>query len=220
MLKSAASGGSRHCSKPDSKRHRLTALARSPLKWPGKVTLTNGIFSKSLGQLAEEAQTLRHPPGLSASDLYQSLSFSIHAQSILVPQLWAAAVIGRGMSWLWKGPDHLGKVSPTPACLTPAGPLCCRQAQSISLAALMCFFHLAVPVAGWELLNCPPAHPKAYLIIYHLCFIPQGNIWEQIFRISFILEMINTVPFIITVSVSWWHLKAALKLNKYCKVWW
>ncbi|XP_010126727.1 PREDICTED: potassium channel subfamily T member 1, partial [Chlamydotis macqueenii] len=26
-----------------------------------------------------------------------------------------------------------------------------------------------------------------------------GNIWEQIFRISFILEMINTVPFIITI---------------------
>lgn len=29
---------------------------------------------------------------------------------------------------------------------------------------------------------------------------PQGNIWEQIFQMSFILEMINTVPFIITVS--------------------
>ncbi|GCB73444.1 hypothetical protein scyTo_0002546 [Scyliorhinus torazame] len=27
----------------------------------------------------------------------------------------------------------------------------------------------------------------------------QGNIWEQIFRVSFILEMINTVPFIITI---------------------
>uniref|UniRef100_A0A3P8XB84 RCK N-terminal domain-containing protein n=1 Tax=Esox lucius TaxID=8010 RepID=A0A3P8XB84_ESOLU len=27
----------------------------------------------------------------------------------------------------------------------------------------------------------------------------QGNIWEQIFQISFILEMINTVPFIITI---------------------
>ncbi|NWR23948.1 KCNT1 protein, partial [Emberiza fucata] len=27
----------------------------------------------------------------------------------------------------------------------------------------------------------------------------QGNIWEQIFRISFVLEMINTVPFIITI---------------------
>ncbi|KAI1232194.1 Potassium channel subfamily T member 1 [Lamprotornis superbus] len=32
-----------------------------------------------------------------------------------------------------------------------------------------------------------------------LVLIPQGNIWEQIFRISFILEMINTVPFIITI---------------------
>ncbi|XP_013362189.1 PREDICTED: potassium channel subfamily T member 1 isoform X1 [Chinchilla lanigera] len=28
---------------------------------------------------------------------------------------------------------------------------------------------------------------------------PQGNIWEQIFRVSFVLEMINTLPFIITV---------------------
>ncbi|XP_068964453.1 potassium channel subfamily T member 1 isoform X2 [Petaurus breviceps papuanus] len=27
----------------------------------------------------------------------------------------------------------------------------------------------------------------------------KGNIWEQIFRVSFILEMINTVPFIITI---------------------
>uniref|UniRef100_A0A8C6JHQ7 Uncharacterized protein n=1 Tax=Melopsittacus undulatus TaxID=13146 RepID=A0A8C6JHQ7_MELUD len=33
----------------------------------------------------------------------------------------------------------------------------------------------------------------------YLPLIPQGNIWEQIFRISFILEMINTVPFIITI---------------------
>uniref|UniRef100_A0A8D3D8J1 Potassium sodium-activated channel subfamily T member 1 n=1 Tax=Scophthalmus maximus TaxID=52904 RepID=A0A8D3D8J1_SCOMX len=28
---------------------------------------------------------------------------------------------------------------------------------------------------------------------------PSGNIWEQIFQISFILEMINSVPFIITI---------------------
>uniref|UniRef100_A0A7N6BEA5 RCK N-terminal domain-containing protein n=1 Tax=Anabas testudineus TaxID=64144 RepID=A0A7N6BEA5_ANATE len=30
-------------------------------------------------------------------------------------------------------------------------------------------------------------------------YILRGNIWEQIFQISFILEMINTVPFIITI---------------------
>uniref|UniRef100_A0A8C9MG37 Potassium sodium-activated channel subfamily T member 1 n=1 Tax=Serinus canaria TaxID=9135 RepID=A0A8C9MG37_SERCA len=34
---------------------------------------------------------------------------------------------------------------------------------------------------------------------FSLVLIPQGNIWEQIFRISFVLEMINTVPFIITI---------------------
>lgn len=27
----------------------------------------------------------------------------------------------------------------------------------------------------------------------------QGNIWEQIFQVSFLLEMLNTLPFIITV---------------------
>lgn len=30
--------------------------------------------------------------------------------------------------------------------------------------------------------------------------LPQGNIWEQIFHVSFVLEMINTLPFIITVG--------------------
>ncbi|XP_010788428.1 potassium channel subfamily T member 2-like [Notothenia coriiceps] len=29
----------------------------------------------------------------------------------------------------------------------------------------------------------------------------KGNIWEQIFQVSFLLEMINTVPFIITVML-------------------
>uniref|UniRef100_A0A8C9W7F0 Potassium sodium-activated channel subfamily T member 2 n=1 Tax=Scleropages formosus TaxID=113540 RepID=A0A8C9W7F0_SCLFO len=32
-----------------------------------------------------------------------------------------------------------------------------------------------------------------------------GNIWEQILRISFILEMINTIPFLITML--WWPLR-------------
>lgn len=38
-------------------------------------------------------------------------------------------------------------------------------------------------------------------VIALLTMLFQGNIFEQIFQISFILEMINTVPFIITVSV-------------------
>ncbi|KAK1792010.1 hypothetical protein P4O66_001793 [Electrophorus voltai] len=33
----------------------------------------------------------------------------------------------------------------------------------------------------------------------------QGNIWEQIFQVSFILEMINTVPFIITIFYPPWR---------------
>ncbi|XP_076853872.1 potassium channel subfamily T member 1 isoform X5 [Brachyhypopomus gauderio] len=33
----------------------------------------------------------------------------------------------------------------------------------------------------------------------------KGNIWEQIFQISFILEMINTVPFIITIFCPPWR---------------
>uniref|UniRef100_A0A8C9MFX6 Potassium sodium-activated channel subfamily T member 1 n=1 Tax=Serinus canaria TaxID=9135 RepID=A0A8C9MFX6_SERCA len=41
--------------------------------------------------------------------------------------------------------------------------------------------------------------PRWVLSNFSLVLIPQGNIWEQIFRISFVLEMINTVPFIITI---------------------
>lgn len=75
------------------------------------------------------------------------------------------------------------------------------------------FPHLAESVAQCNCFNCPLAN---FLSFFDSCLfiIPQGNIWEQIFRISFILEMINTVPFIITVSVSWWHLKAALKCSQ------
>lgn len=32
-----------------------------------------------------------------------------------------------------------------------------------------------------------------------LC-VTQGNIWEQIFQVAFLLEMLNTAPFIITVT--------------------
>lgn len=49
-----------------------------------------------------------------------------------------------------------------------------------------------------------------------MLLIFQGNIWEQIFRISFILEMINTVPFIITVRVPQQRFKAALSLILCC----
>lgn len=44
--------------------------------------------------------------------------------------------------------------------------------------------------------------PPPFIQLQLIWFPFQGNIWEQIFQISFILEMINTVPFIITVS-SW-----------------
>uniref|UniRef100_A0A8B9LGJ4 Si:dkey-21e5.1 n=1 Tax=Astyanax mexicanus TaxID=7994 RepID=A0A8B9LGJ4_ASTMX len=38
-----------------------------------------------------------------------------------------------------------------------------------------------------------------------ICALFQGNIWEQIFQVSFILEMINTVPFIITIFWPPWR---------------
>uniref|UniRef100_A0A8C8DF47 RCK N-terminal domain-containing protein n=1 Tax=Oncorhynchus tshawytscha TaxID=74940 RepID=A0A8C8DF47_ONCTS len=43
--------------------------------------------------------------------------------------------------------------------------------------------------------------PVAYCLDSHVDCVSlfQGNIWEQMFQISFILEMINTVPFIITI---------------------
>uniref|UniRef100_A0A4W3GEQ9 Potassium sodium-activated channel subfamily T member 1 n=1 Tax=Callorhinchus milii TaxID=7868 RepID=A0A4W3GEQ9_CALMI len=46
---------------------------------------------------------------------------------------------------------------------------------------------MAVPVVGF------------LAAVIDIVFFCQGNIWEQIFRVTFILEMINTVPFIITI---------------------
>uniref|UniRef100_A0A8C7GWX4 Potassium sodium-activated channel subfamily T member 1 n=1 Tax=Oncorhynchus kisutch TaxID=8019 RepID=A0A8C7GWX4_ONCKI len=47
----------------------------------------------------------------------------------------------------------------------------------------------------------PQTEPVAYCLDSHVDCVSlfQGNIWEQMFQISFILEMINTVPFIITI---------------------
>ena len=46
----------------------------------------------------------------------------------------------------------------------------------------------------------PPGAPSPPPALKPTPLAPQGNIWEQIFRVSFILEMINTLPFIITVG--------------------
>uniref|UniRef100_A0A8C1PKL1 Potassium channel, subfamily T, member 1 n=1 Tax=Cyprinus carpio TaxID=7962 RepID=A0A8C1PKL1_CYPCA len=55
-----------------------------------------------------------------------------------------------------------------------------------------------VPV--WAI-QVSPKKSKYYSLqsgfILHVFF--QGNIWEQIFQVSFLLEMLNTVPFIITI---------------------
>uniref|UniRef100_A0A2K5NVV7 Potassium sodium-activated channel subfamily T member 1 n=1 Tax=Cercocebus atys TaxID=9531 RepID=A0A2K5NVV7_CERAT len=37
------------------------------------------------------------------------------------------------------------------------------------------------------------------MLLIYLSYKGSGNIWEQIFRVSFVLEMINTLPFIITI---------------------
>lgn len=58
-----------------------------------------------------------------------------------------------------------------------------------------------------------PSSPPSFIQLRLLWFPLQGNIWEQIFQISFILEMINTVPFIITVS-SWQLIAHHLHANK------
>lgn len=46
----------------------------------------------------------------------------------------------------------------------------------------------------------PAPQPPGWPVFLFLPHGPQGNIWEQIFRVSFILEMINTLPFIVTVG--------------------
>lgn len=39
----------------------------------------------------------------------------------------------------------------------------------------------------------------------------QGNVWEQVLRIPFILEMISAIPFMITVSGRKWKRKKERK---------
>uniref|UniRef100_A0A8C8DGH4 RCK N-terminal domain-containing protein n=1 Tax=Oncorhynchus tshawytscha TaxID=74940 RepID=A0A8C8DGH4_ONCTS len=53
----------------------------------------------------------------------------------------------------------------------------------------------------WDLIFWVNRRPVAYCLDSHVDCVSlfQGNIWEQMFQISFILEMINTVPFIITI---------------------
>uniref|UniRef100_A0A4W5N151 Potassium sodium-activated channel subfamily T member 1 n=1 Tax=Hucho hucho TaxID=62062 RepID=A0A4W5N151_9TELE len=56
-------------------------------------------------------------------------------------------------------------------------------------------YHITITVVS------PQTEPVAYCLDSHIDCVSlfQGNIWEQMFQISFILEMINTVPFIITI---------------------
>uniref|UniRef100_A0A6I8QPB2 Potassium channel, sodium-activated subfamily T, member 2-like n=1 Tax=Xenopus tropicalis TaxID=8364 RepID=A0A6I8QPB2_XENTR len=61
---------------------------------------------------------------------------------------------------------------------------------NFSLKLLSCFLYIV------RVLLDDLSFSETMLLIY-LSY--KGNIWEQIFRISFILEMINTVPFIITI---------------------
>uniref|UniRef100_A0A8C5GU27 RCK N-terminal domain-containing protein n=1 Tax=Gouania willdenowi TaxID=441366 RepID=A0A8C5GU27_GOUWI len=60
---------------------------------------------------------------------------------------------------------------------------------AIALLLYISFFSFQVTVALIGFLET--------MLITYLSY--KGNIWEQIFQISFILEMINTVPFIITI---------------------
>uniref|UniRef100_A0A8C7SIP3 RCK N-terminal domain-containing protein n=1 Tax=Oncorhynchus mykiss TaxID=8022 RepID=A0A8C7SIP3_ONCMY len=56
-------------------------------------------------------------------------------------------------------------------------------------------FHITIIVISLQ------TETVAYCLDSHVDCVSlfQGNIWEQMFQISFILEMINTVPFIITI---------------------
>lgn len=47
----------------------------------------------------------------------------------------------------------------------------------------------------------------------------QGNIWEQIFQVSFLLEMLNTVPFIITVRSIFRIISQTRANNKIWPLW-
>ena len=96
---------------------------------------------------------------------------------------------------------QLGKVLLSPACLPPA-PHLSPADKPKHLPSCSGILPPSRRVSGRGGVFQLSFGRLLSLFNYYLVLIPQGNIWEQIFRISFILEMINTVPFIITVSVS------------------
>ena len=107
-----------------------------------------------------------------------------------------------------------------PACPGPAQRLCPSLPQVIvaiiSFLETMLLIYLSYKVSAPQAWPCPPPaplpQPNSLPSLPHpgppprppalkpTPLAPQGNIWEQTFRVAFILEMINTLPFIITVG--------------------
>uniref|UniRef100_A0A2I3LRP4 Potassium sodium-activated channel subfamily T member 1 n=1 Tax=Papio anubis TaxID=9555 RepID=A0A2I3LRP4_PAPAN len=85
---------------------------------------------------------------------------------------------------------------------------------NFSLKLLTCLLYIvrvllddpALGIGWWA--TCLLPFPDSQVIVAIISFLEtmlliylsyKGNIWEQIFRVSFVLEMINTLPFIITI---------------------
>uniref|UniRef100_A0A8C7WKW0 Potassium sodium-activated channel subfamily T member 2 n=1 Tax=Oncorhynchus mykiss TaxID=8022 RepID=A0A8C7WKW0_ONCMY len=86
------------------------------------------------------------------------------------------------------------------------------QVFDFSLKVLSCILYMCRVLTddpskghGWPQKEAADKPPKGLKEIQrkkkHDCSLlcPQGNIWEQIIRLTFILEMVNTVPFLLTV---------------------
>uniref|UniRef100_A0A3P8S867 Potassium channel domain-containing protein n=1 Tax=Amphiprion percula TaxID=161767 RepID=A0A3P8S867_AMPPE len=56
------------------------------------------------------------------------------------------------------------------------------------------------PLPLWALKQCSFLSPKQWCFLTSVCGLCfQGNVWEQVLRVPFILEMISAIPFMITV---------------------
>ncbi|KAM6984638.1 potassium channel subfamily T member 1 [Aplochiton taeniatus] len=100
---------------------------------------------------------------------------------------------GQGPSSSSTGPAHQG----------PNGLNRCEDCQSNNASLdseinweLIFWVDRKIPVWAIQVIVAIISFLEAMLLMY-LSY--KGNIWEQIFQVSFLLEMINTVPFIITI---------------------
>ncbi|KPP72575.1 potassium channel subfamily T member 2-like [Scleropages formosus] len=117
----------------------------------------------------------------------------------------------RGSAWLWRGPrgGFCGDVAEAAGCLRVRT---CRSVRSSDCPkqnasahawshfdwSLIIWVNRPVPLWALQVLVAFISFLETMLLVY-LSY--KGNVWEQVLRVPFILEMISAVPFVVTVFV-------------------